>query len=202
MIFSLSLLLSFCGFTALNIKLNALAEKEKPANYSSNSKQQKLTTNPDWKELANTWKKLNHLETTHNNNQTYKTYENLNKEVSRVLTLIDKLQKSNLLSENEAFFSKDTLQERFGFLQYQMGIVTCYKMSQLGLQIADRRAQAEKKYDKLENLYKENKINTATFEETKKELIKDIDFIKSHSYESEQKIYNSQMVNLLVLLNK
>ena len=115
---------------------------------------------------------------------------------------IDVLFKEKLLTEEQKQFLISTINQRIGYLEYQIGFVSCYDMSQLGFEIVKRREDLEKRYDILEKLFKESKIDSNVFELARQKINEDMTFIEQNNSSASQKAYNKDLTNILIYLNE
>lgn len=214
----ISLILSLYGGLSNNSSVKAAKGKANQSNEQMNPRILKLNKNVNWQALSKFWKQLNSLtidfspkdgpealspgassETESENN--LKTVGFLRKGYSDVNGYLDALVKANLLSSTERSFLIQLIQERFNYLQFKVGLIMCYEPSLAAYKIWQSRDDLEIQYDIIEKLYKQQKINPATFENARQRIIEDINFVQKSDNASEKPV-DKELVDILIYLNK
>lgn len=175
---------------------------EKIDQIQNNTTKNLLTQNASWIKLCKIWKELNKLESDSDPNIIRANFKNVEVSLPKANSYIDVLFKEKLITEEQKEFLLTTISQRIGYIEYQIGFVSCYDMSQLGFEIVKRREDLEKRYDILEKLFKENKIGSDAFELARQKIDEDMSFIEQNNYSASKKPYNKDLTNLLIYLNK
>lgn len=162
----------------------------------------KLIKDPDWIKLSNYWKKLNHLQLKIDSPNRFELFQPVINERDKVLSYLNGLLNKRLLSNAGKNYLQGIIDQRYEYLNYKFGMVKCYDMSEMGYKITLKREDLENQYDILERLYKEKKINSETFSTTKKKLVEDLKFIDNNNNMPSQKQTNTELIELLLYLNK
>ncbi|MEW5822287.1 MAG: hypothetical protein AB1782_18985 [Cyanobacteriota bacterium] len=191
----------FLGFTGLTKSITYSKEPIEPYSKTSKINMSKLLNNTNWKNICKIWKNFNAAENKNNHNDNYKMMQILEKELPSVANNIDTLYKQGLLNTDQAEYLKSLFNERYHYLEFSLMLVKCYDMSELGYKIAQTRGELEKRYDTIQKLYSENKINSEVFKATSNQIIKDIKFIDDNSY-SQKKKTDQSLLELIIYLNK
>lgn len=181
---------------------NNASNAEKLVETSKISLNNQLIKTSNWKKLGTIWKQINKLESS--NDQTFPSdqYKELTTYLPEAKSSINALYDNKLLSEEEKEFLITIISQRVSYLEYKLGFISCYDMTQLGFEIIKHRDDLENRYDILEKLFKENKIGSEAFELTKQKINEDIIFIEQNEYSSSKKEYNKDLTNLLIYLNR
>lgn len=202
LILALGLCLPFVGIDNDNSQLKAQQKRDKTSIENVKVKLDNLLKNRDWVFISNYWKKLNNLERNNDFNVNYNKLSSLNSDINKVKKSILSLKNAKLLNEKESEFLQTFFQERLSYLEFALGTVKCYDMSQMGSKIAQTRGDLETRYDVLQKLFEENKINTDTFHQTRKKIVEDISFIDENSYYEENKKTSGELIDLIIYINK
>lgn len=197
-IFMLSLTISLFNACSNNNGSHAEKIRQMPNNTANSL----LTQNVNWIKLRNIWKELNKLESSNDPKVVRANFKEIEVYIPKAESHIDVLFKEKLLTEEQKDFLVTTINQRVGYLEYQIGFVSCYDMSQLGFEIVKHREDLEKRYDILEKLFKENKISSNAFELARQKINEDMTFIEQNSSSASSKAYNKDLTNLLIYLNE
>lgn len=200
--YSVALLLALYGtVTSLPI-LKAELNGGNSLNKVSNPQFKKLNQDKNWINIKAFWKKLSSLESKSDYNENFKQLQTLQTQINSVNKSIEYLKISSLLTSDQSKYLTNLIKDRLHYLEFSMGTVKCYKMSELGSKIAQTRGDLEKRYDTLENLFKEDKIDQKTFELTRSKIVEDIKFIDDNSYNEPKPQSNDGITELIILLNR
>ncbi|MEW5822286.1 MAG: hypothetical protein AB1782_18980 [Cyanobacteriota bacterium] len=197
----LSLLLSFIGVSQYIISSKNTPENQFNKTNSDNNLYKDLIKNKSWQNISIYWKKLNGFKPQQDHKNTFKLFENSEKELLLVEKNIANLKTDGLINDQEKEYLLKLFKQRLGYLQYAMGIVECYKMTSLGSKIAETRGDLEKRYDTIQKLYSENKINSEVFKATSKQITQDLKFIDDNLKDQEATV-NQNIINLVIYLNQ
>lgn len=195
----------FAGYSGVLNNHNATIANDKDSNKVSESNKdqlQQIVNNKDWKELCKIWKKFSHLQSQKDYNKNYYMFEELEKEKDKFSSHLTNLLNSKLINQKEHDYLLNTFIERSGYLRFHMGLVKCYKMSLIGSKIAQTRGELEQRYDIIEKLFSEGKINSETFNNTRKQIFEEMQFIDDNSHETPELKGNNRLYNLIIYLNK
>lgn len=198
----LSLFLSVCNVWNNNFSVKAQNQKVNKTNNISNSRIKSLEKDKSWNELRILWKKLNNFKTGQDYNKNYAAYKELEKGNLKVDGVLNNLLNSKLITPKEKEFLYRLFLERLNYLEFELGFVTCYKMTSIGSKIAETRGDLEKKYDIIEKLFKEQKINSETFKTTRQTISEDISFIQKNTYGLTENSVSADTIDLLIYLNQ
>lgn len=192
LILAISLTLSLqSGITNL-----ALAEKKDNKTVSNKElHREELFKNNNWQQLVKIWKSIHEIAATKAEN---KTYELLTKSRENAKNLIDGLKTSKLITVEESEFLEKIINSRIRYLEYAAGIADCYYMIPGGVESLKKREDLEKRYEILDQIFKENKINTETFEKTKAQIADNIIFLEANEKTKPSK----NCLDLLIYLNQ
>lgn len=155
----------------------------------------KLKTNPNWLKLSQIWKNLNNIPADKRNLKGHDSMMSLQKNLG---DYFNNLIKAKLITQDEKNLLLDLFNKRFDDLKFRMGIVTCYEPLPPGDNPASAGMDLEERYQILQKLADENKINSETYNTTKKYIEKDLKIINKAS---NQKL-NNQFVDLIYYLSK
>ena len=200
--YSITLLLALYGTVTSLPFLKAEFSCANSLNKVSNPQFKKLNQDKNWVNIKAFWKKLNSLEGKNDYNENFKQLQMLKAQIDSVNRYIETLKVSSLLTIEQSKYLTNLINERLHYLEFSMGTVKCYKMSQLGSQIVQTRSDLEKRYDTLEKLFKEDKIDQKTFDLTRSKIAEDIKFIDDNSYSDPKLQANDGITDLIILLNK
>ena len=200
--YSITLLLALYGTVTSLPFLKAEFSCANSLNKVSNPQFKKLNQDKNWVNIKAFWKKLNSLEGKNDYNENFKQLQMLKAQIDSVNRYIETLKVSSLLTIEQSKYLTNLINERLHYLEFSMGTVKCYKMSQLGSQIVQTRSDLEKRYDTLEKLFKEDKIDQKTFDLTRSKIAEDIKFIDDNSYSEPKLQANDGITDLIILLNK
>lgn len=195
------LLLLYAGIMSMP-SLKSQNNKDKSTNNVSKAKYGTLSQDKNWINIKTYWKKLNSVERKTDFNANYTQLQILQTQIDTININIENLKTSSLLTSEQSKYLTNLIKERLHYLEFSMGTVKCYKMSQLGNQIVQTRGDLEKRYDTLENLFKEDKIDQKTFELTKNTIIEDIKFIDENTSNDSKSKADESIMDLIILLNK
>ncbi|MEW5822285.1 MAG: hypothetical protein AB1782_18975 [Cyanobacteriota bacterium] len=201
LIIILSLFLAFLNNskeTTIAKPLNKNVNNEINTNNSFNNK---LLKDKNWANINNFWKKLNKIERMQDYNSTYKLFEDSEKELNQIKNNINNLKNIGLINDKEKEYLLTLFEQRLRYIEFSLGMVKCYKMSLLGSKIANTRGELEKRYDIIQKLFEENKINSDTFKTTTEQIKHDLKFIDENSGDQQYKT-DSKLINLIIYLNK
>lgn len=200
--YSITLLLALYGTVTSLPFLKAEFSSANTLNKVSNPQFKKLNQDKNWINIRAFWKKLNSLESKNDHNENFKQLQILQTQIDSVNKSIEILKVSSLLTIEQSKYLTNLIKERLHYLEFSMGTVKCYKMSQLGSQIVQTRSDLEKRYDTLEKLFQEDKIDQKTFDLTRSKIAEDIKFIDDNSYSEPKLQANEGITDLIILLNK
>lgn len=195
----MSLLLGLYGGYSNNSQVKA---DNKNINQSKNqvpSKFTQLSENNNWLALCKLWKKLSKLDNEYNPRKSWSIFEVLRTDYAGVNGWVSSLESVHLISLDEGRFIRDIFHDRFSYLEFRNGVVKCYDTSLSFNQIVQTRDDLENRYDILEKLFNENKINSETLSITKNKIIEDLNAIGHGSSDKEN---NKQFADLLIYLNQ
>lgn len=153
-----------------------------------------LSQNPNWQELSKIWKKLNHFDENYSHkslNEQREQYTTLNNGIYKT---IDALKSTQLLTEDEVDYINNILNTRLLYLERRYNLLMCRRM----LPPVDDEQNLEKRFDTLERLYKEGKVNSETYTLTKQKLNQDLKQLKIND---QRYHYKQDYLNLILLLN-
>ncbi|MEW5822290.1 MAG: hypothetical protein AB1782_19000 [Cyanobacteriota bacterium] len=199
----LGILMSF--YNGLNSTLNAEIKPVKNNNQSrvDQSKYSKLTGNPNWQKISKVWKDLNHFEISKMYNKAdFEKIRSLEEDIQKTKSWLNALEKAGFISLVEKNYLERVISERYGYLEFKTGFVLCYEMSQIGMEINKKRDDLENRFDLLEKLFKENKINSETYKQAKEAILNDYKFIDHNESIDQKEQINKELVELIILLGK
>lgn len=182
--------------------VRAQLNNESGINNMAINNNKELIQNKHWINIKAYWKKLNTLQENKAININYEQLQKLQEEIKTVNKDIDSLCALKLITVEQNKYLRDFIEERLSYLNYSMGVILCYRMSQMGSQVAQKRGDLEKRYDTLEKLFSEDKIDQKTFELTKNKLIEDIKFIDENGSNNTEFKSVEGITDLIILLNK
>lgn len=200
--YSMSLLLALYGGIINIPSLKAQTSNDRSSKKMSANNNKVLVQSKNWKNIQFYWKKLSSLERTKDYNANYEQIQKLQVQLESILKDVDNLKLQHLLTKEQCEYLKTFLQARLHYLEFSLGAVKCYKMSLLGSQIAQTRGDLEQRYDTLEKLFKEDKIDQKTFELTKNKILEDIKFIDDNSSADPKSHMDESITELIILLSK
>lgn len=168
----------------------------------------KLTNSNHWKNLKCYWKELNSISKEMNFANKMEMFarlsnNNLGSFDSKISNIIENISKLELVNKEALIFIKNAILERYNHIQQEHGIVTCYMMGGIA---EERKAlnELENQYILLDKMFKEDKINSKTYELTKETIynsFEEVIKIKS-SYSNNQIQLNKSFIDYIVELNK
>lgn len=200
--YSMSLLLALYGGLINMPSSKAQINNNSSLKKMSANNNKVLVQSKNWKNIQFYWKKLNSLERTKDYNANYEQLQKLQVQLESILKDVDNLKLQHLLTKEQCEYLKTFIQARLHYLEFSLGAVKCYKMSLLGSQIAQTRGDLEQRYDTLEKLFKEDKIDQKTFELTKNKIREDIKFIDENGSNNAEANAVDGITDLIILLNK
>lgn len=181
-----------------------IAQNKTPVTINKNnpSKDTKLLTNDNWKGLKLIWKKYSNLQFEGVYNQDdFKKFQELKSLSSKIDAYLNGLEKSKLLTMEEKNYILHLFDARLHYLEYKAGFIKCYDMTMIGFEITKKYDDLENRYDTLEKLFKENKINENTYRVTREKIKEDLTFIQENSHKDNDKKLNDNFIELVTLLN-
>ena len=146
-------------------------------------------------------KKLTRLKAKSDNSVVFTELQDVRKQLVLLKEYLNTLENKKLLTSDEVKFINDKFNKRFDYLEYEMGFVDCYEMSQIGFQITQHYSDLEKRYKTLDKLFEEGKINSETFNIAKLKIVEDMKFIKENSSQASEKPLTEKEIQLLLYLN-
>ncbi|MEW5820266.1 MAG: hypothetical protein AB1782_08760 [Cyanobacteriota bacterium] len=166
-----------------------------------------LTNCNHWKNLKRYWKELSSISLEMNFTNKMEMFARLSNNSgsfdSKINNIIENIDKLELVNEEALIFIKNAILDRFNHIQQEHGIVTCYMMGGIA---EERKAlnELENQYILLDKMFKEEKINSKTYELTKEAIynsFEEVIKIKS-SYSNNQSQLNKSFIDYIVELNK
>ncbi|MEW5822294.1 MAG: hypothetical protein AB1782_19020 [Cyanobacteriota bacterium] len=170
----LTLLLSFISTNMLLNNCNAFESNNKQQQVKHDNLAQ-LKTNKDWQAISSIWKDLNHFKGNNDYNKSRDKLTRLKNSVEKAKNNLNNLVNKKLLTADESNFIDAVLNQRLHHVERSVGLVTCYKPSPEGIKNMTTKSELEERYDTIEKLYKQNKINSETFKTTSQQIKKDLE---------------------------
>lgn len=161
-----------------------------------------LLQNKNWVKIHTFWKEMSALELQRDYDRDYGNFKELYDKKNNITINISLLRDSKLLTKKQSKYLNDLIYNRLSYLEYHIGFVECYKMTLLGSKVAQTKGDLEKRYETLEKLFKEDKIDQKTFELTKNKIVEDLKFIDENSNLDPKPQLDDYMTDLIILLNK
>lgn len=177
------------------IAQQAIQQKVQTIHESRKINYDQLSKNENWQELCKIWKILNHFDENYAHKGLDKQREQFTAINNALYKNIDPLKASNLLTEDEVFYIRNLIDTRLLYLERRYNLVMCRRM----LPPVDVEQNLEKRFDVLERLYKDGKVNSETYTATKQKLVDDLKQLNLYDGRSN---YKQNYLNLLLLLNK
>lgn len=162
----------------------------------------RLVQSVDWIKLKKIWKELNHFKDNKGFLATSKYFEKIENDFkSAFSTLIG----SKLLTDSEKNFFEKLFNDRVEYLKHTSYQSACYQLCDSFETIIKTRKDLEDRYDTLEKLFKQKKINLDAYKTAKESIIKDLEVLNKETAYSTFKNpveTNDNNLNLLIDLNK
>ncbi|MEW5822292.1 MAG: hypothetical protein AB1782_19010 [Cyanobacteriota bacterium] len=202
LIIMLSFIVSFTGACSYNYADNNNNTSSNMSNTLKKSTIDKLAVNPNWQKVSNTWKNFNKLEYIKDYNKLTDEFNNLEKEMNIALIKLEQLEKARLITTEEQNYISLLFKDRMNHLQGSFGMYTCYQPTMDGGKIVNTKQDLENRYDIIEKLFKEKKINSETFTKTRRQIIEDLKVLEKSDYTLKKKQINANLIDLIINLNK
>lgn len=154
-----------------------------------------LNNNQDWQVLRKIWKQCNHFDEEYGNKSLNEQREQFSKINNNVYKNIDSLKRSQLLTEDEANYINYIINTRLTYLERRYTLLMCRRM----LPPVRMEKNLEERFDTLERLYKDGKLNSDAYKIAKQKLKEDLTELNRLYGRPEIKQNN---LNLLLYLNQ
>lgn len=156
----------------------------------------------EWRNISNYWKKIDQTNQNDNFNALVEVYKKLEEGLILVKADLETLYKQKYLNENQYNYLNNEIGRKLLISKRNNSMITCYEATS---QVDKReiiQSDLEQRYETIEKLFQEGKINTETFEITSKQILEDLqDLYKLNNPDSKEP-FDATIAELMINLNK
>lgn len=166
------------------------------------SRIQELLKNKNWREVSRFWKEFNHFEGLEQKSIPRKPFVKFEKKLPFIQYNLEALVKEHLLTNKEKDFIYAVFQDRLARYEHDNNLAMCRRVIMPMMGGTNKKYDLEKRYDLLEKLFKEGKLNSETFKSMQKQIVDDMNAMKPNDWYLFDKDINKSNVSLIMYLNK